>query len=120
MNYVALAEAFTKAFNEDLASYNNSDEPSEWEGEYWFNSDIEDWDNAEVFAKDCLISSYGINSFSWHNMKVRLQVIEPDFSETFFHQFEQEGDTGGARIVTTLFQVLAQQVKMDVKVEDFL
>lgn len=120
MNYVALAEAFKKAFNEDLASYNNSDEPSEWEGEYWFDNGIEDWNDAEDFAEECLGNCYAVNSFSWYNMKVRLQVIEPDFYENFFHQFENEEDTEGTRIVTTLFQVLAQQVKMDVKVEDFL
>lgn len=120
MNYVALAETFTKAFNEDLASYNNSDDPAGWEGEYWFDSDIEEWSSAKGFAESCLYSSYNVNTFNWHCMKVRLQIIEPDFSDAFFHQFEQEEDTKGSKIVTTLFQVLAQQVKMDVKVEDFL
>lgn len=122
MDYARAAHLFRKAFWKDKESYDN--DPENFGQRIMFYGDwIDNYESPKNFAKSCLKNPEHIDHITWMDT---CRHLGGDWEYTWFsnyHELSEDDELEmdeGMEHVETLLKILAEDIPLTFKVEDFL
>ena len=122
MDYAGAAHLFRKAFWKDKESYDNDPENFE-QGIMFYEDGIDSFESPKDFAKNCLKSPECIDYITWVDTCRHLGESWEHVWFSNYHDLSEDDELEmdeGMEHVETLLKILAEDIPLTFKVEDFL
>ena len=122
MDYARAAHLFREAFWKDKESYDNDPENFE-QGIMFYEDGIDSFESPKDFAKNCLKSPECIDYITWVDTCRHLGESWEHVWFSNYHDLSEDDELEmdeGMEHVETLLKILAEDIPLTFKVEDFL